>query len=273
MQEYIDFALELALAAADVILPFYQGTFDVEMKDDRSPVTEADRRAEALMRERIEQRYPEHGILGEEFGEKRSASKLKWILDPIDGTVSFVNGVPLFGTLVALAEAGEPLLGVIHFPALNETVWAAKGRGCFYGKKPAAVRRCERLADAVVCASGMHGTDVEIINNPNGPFDDELDEKPVVALSALIRRANNFRGWGDCYGHALVATGRADVMVDPVMSPWDIAALVPVIEEAGGKVTDLDGNRDGIIESGSLVSTAGAIHEEVLNLLRGSSGT
>ena len=266
MQEYVDFALELARAAADVVLPFYQGTFEVEMKDDRSPVTEADRRAEDLMRERIEQRYPEHGILGEEFGEKRSASKLKWILDPIDGTVSFVNGVPLFGTLVALAEAGEPLLGVIHFPALDETVWAAKGRGCFYGKKPAAVRRCERLADAVVCASGMHGTD--IIINPNGP----TDEKPVAALGALIRRAQNFRGWGDCYGHALVATGRADVMVDPVMSPWDIAALVPIIEEAGGKVTDLDGNRDGIIERGSLVSTAGAIHEEVLSLLRGASG-
>ena len=268
MQEYVDFALELARAAADVILPFYQGTFEVEVKDDRSPVTEADRRAEAAMRERIKQRYPEHGILGEEFGEKRSASKLKWILDPIDGTVSFVNGVPLFGTLVALAEAGEPLLGVIHFPALDETVWAAKGRGCFYGKKPAAVRRCERLADAVVCASGMHGTDVEIIINS----DSSTDEKPVAALGALIRRAQNFRGWGDCYGHALVATGRADVMVDPVMSPWDIAALVPIIEEAGGKVTDLDGNRDGIIERGSLVSTAGAIHEEVLSLLRGASG-
>ena len=266
MQEYVDFALELARAAADVILPFYQGTFEVEMKDDRSPVTEADRRAEAAMRERIEQRYPEHGILGEEFGEKRSASKLKWILDPIDGTVSFVNGVPLFGTLVALAEAGEPLLGVIHFAALDETVWAAKGHGCFYGKKPAAVRRCERLADAVVCASGMHETDIV---NPKGP----TDGRPVAALGALIRRAQNFRGWGDCYGHALVATGRADVMVDPVMSPWDIAAIVPVIEEAGGKVTDLDGNRDGIIERGSLVSSAGAIHEEVLSLLRGASGT
>ena len=270
MQEYVDFALELARAAADVILPFYQGALDVkvELKDDRSPVTEADRRAEAAMRERIEQRYPEHGILGEEFGEKRSASTLRWILDPIDGTVSFVNGVPLFGTLVALAEAGEPLLGVIHFPALDETVWAAKGRGCHYGGKPAAVRRCERLDEAVVCASGMHGTETDTTANAN-----ELDNKPVAALSALIRRAKTFRGWGDCYGHALVATGRADVMVDPIISPWDVAAIVPVIEEAGGKVTDLDGNRDGIIERGSLVSTAGAIHEEVLSLLRGASGT
>lgn len=263
LRPHVDFALELAREAGRTIMPFFRGDYATEIKPDASPVTEADRGAEQVMRRRLAERFPDDAVLGEEFGSHAPAgSARRWILDPIDGTVSFINGVPLFATLVALEVDAEPVLGVAHFPALDETVWAARGLGCHFGEDLARVRPCASVKEAVVCASGMHGTDVLY---PDGPTEGE----PRAGLGALIRRAHAYRGWGDAYGHVLVATGRADVMVDPVMAPWDIAALVPIVEEAGGRLTTLAGGRENVIDGGSLISTAGPIHEEVLRILAG----
>jgi myo-inositol-1(or 4)-monophosphatase len=262
MDEYLAFARELADLAGDTIMPYFQGNFESEFKSDDTPVTEVDRRTEKRLREQIDKAWPDHGIIGEEYGVKEGTSEWTWVLDPIDGTVSFMHGVPLFGVLIALTMEGEPHLGIMHFPALQETLWAVKGGGCYYKGRRAQVRPCANLKDATLCSSGLHNTDIQW---PDGP----PAGQPCIHFAPLVRRVRQYRAWTDCFGHSLIATGRTDIMVDPVMAPWDVAALVPVLEEAGAKVTDLDGNREDILNRGSLVSTAGAIHEEVLQILRG----
>ncbi|HEX9109602.1 MAG TPA: inositol monophosphatase family protein, partial [Longimicrobiales bacterium] len=155
----------------------------------------------------------------------RSDTRRRWIIDPIDGTRSFVHGVPLYSVLLALEEEGDPVLGVIHLPALNETVWAARGEGCWWDGRRALVSQVDRLEDATVLTS-------------EGRFD---DQERFAGWRRLSARAANARTWGDGYGYALVATGRAEAMLDPVMSLWDIAPLRPIIEEAGGVFTDWTG--------------------------------
>ncbi|MEO1173300.1 MAG: inositol monophosphatase family protein, partial [Myxococcota bacterium] len=212
---------------------------------------------EALIRRRIGERFPDHSVLGEEEGlSGPSDAKVQWIVDPIDGTISLTRRVPLFGTLIAVLEDGEPVVGVAHFPALGQTAYAARGHGAFLNDAPIRASRCERVADALVCTTGFHMS--------------ELDgsEQPVGRWGPLLRAAGSFRGWGDCYGHVLVAAGRADAMVDFAMKPWDSAALVPILREAGATVTTLDGSTDNLVHGGNLVSAAPPIHEEVLRLLR-----
>jgi histidinol phosphatase-like enzyme (inositol monophosphatase family) len=246
-------ARQAAALAGQVILPVYRSAFSVELKADRTPVTVADRRAEEVMREFLARECPAHGILGEEFPELPGDGRHRWILDPIDGTKAFVHRVPLFGTLVALERDGEPVVGVIACHAVGETVSAATGLGAWLDAERVQVSNVARLAEATVNTTSYA----------------RLAEMHPAAFARLIApgTAALVRGWGDCYGYLMVATGRADVMLDPEMSIWDAAALYPVIREAGGAITCWDGSPG---PGNSVVATNGLLQAEVLHLLRAS---
>lgn len=225
----LDTALDAAFQAGRIVLSYFQtDRLSVEIKSDLSPVTAADRAAEEFLRSFVRRRFPDHGVLGEEFGEMAGSSPYRWIFDPIDGTKSFIHGVPLFGTMIAVEDQRikDSVLGVVHFPALQETVWASKGSGCYWNGRRAHVSGVRNISDAVVLltdSAHVRGT----------PYEALLEE-----LEAACRFV---RSWGDCYGHALIATGRAEIMLDPHMHLWDVAALKPIVEEAGGRVLDLQG--------------------------------
>jgi histidinol-phosphatase len=256
------FALELSRRAEAEILPRFRRV-SFSLKADGSEVTEADREAERAMREAIARRFPEDAVLGEELGRSGSeAARRCWVLDPVDGTVWFTLGVPTFGTLVGVLEDGEPVVGVVHFPALGETVYAARGEGCWLRRGAEAPERVRvapalPLREAFVSACGAHGSDI-------------LPEAGrAVNLTALVRGARKLRFVGDCLQHALVCQGRLHAALDTIMSPWDIAALVPCVEEAGGRASDLAGKREGVVFGGSLVTSCDpALHAEVLAALR-----
>lgn len=251
--------LELALVAAReagrlTLEYFGRDDLVVERKGDDSPVTIADRRAEEHLRARIAERFPDDGILGEEFPERPGASEFRWILDPIDGTKSFVHGVPLYATLVGVERAGESLVGVIHIPPLDETVYAAVGQGAWYRRGQHPPRPA--LVSSRALDEGLFLTS-EVRNfHATGRGDAYLRLESAARLS---------RSWGDGYGYLLVATGRAELMVDPIAALWDMAALAPIIEEAGGRFTDWQGRRT--LAPGQCVATNGRIHDEVIALL------
>ena len=234
-------AAELARLAGRTALRYWRSPLAVEEKDDGSPVTRADREAEERARSWIRERFAADGILGEEYGEEAGTSGRRWILDPIDGTRSFVRGVPLWGTLVAVAEGDHVLAGAMSFPALGEQIAAAPGEGCWYNGTRAQVSAIHSLSAATVLATGIDG------------------------LQALAGQAGLTRTWGDCYGYLLVATGRAEVMVDLRMGDWDSACLLPIIEEAGGVFTDLAGRRTAF--GGSAVATNAALAVEVRRMV------
>ena len=251
LDEYLAFALQVAMDAGRLVMEHYQTGVTVELKSDQSPVTKADRGAEQHIRAAIAARYPGHAVVGEEYGADDRQSAFRWIVDPIDGTKSFIRGVPLFGVLVALEIDGRPEVGVCHMPALNETVAAATGLGCTWNGRTAGVSRVSRLEDATLLFS-----DGRMLAH-------RLQNKwPDLSSSVGL-----LRSWGDCYGHCLVATGRADIMIDPVMNPWDCAALVPIVSEAGGAFTDWTGVTR--IDGGDAVSTNERLHEAVLERLAG----
>lgn len=253
----LEFAIEASERAAELILSYWQRQdLAVELKADSSPVTLADRNAETLLRESILKAFPGDGVLGEEFGETLGTSEYRWILDPVDGTKSFVAGVPLFGTLIGIERAGESVIGVCRFPALGEVVYASEGRGAFWkiGTQPpraVSVSKTSRLADSLFCFTSVGGWDA-------------IERADV--FTALCRRTRLTRGWGDCYGHVLVATGRADLAVDPLMNLWDAAALLPIIWEAGGIYCDWTGRKTAA--GGNGISTNPALLEEVLSVIR-----
>jgi histidinol-phosphatase len=227
-RELLDAASELARHIGGVALTHYRSLLTVETKPDGSPVTIADRESEQAARDWLATRYPDDAILGEEMGEKPGTSGRKWVIDPIDGTKSFVRGVPLWGSLVALVEGERVLAGAAFFPAVDELVAAAPGQGCWWNGQPARVSDCLTLAGATVLI-----TDDRTFKQPS-----QLDGWRALSGEAFISRT-----WGDCYGYLLVATGRAEVMVDPIVNPWDAACFLPIIEEAGGVFTDLSGVR------------------------------
>ena len=244
------FAIDAARAAGRITLEAFGSTQTFDTKPDGSPVTDTDRRAEELLRRRIAERCPRDGILGEEFGGEAGDSGRTWTVDPIDGTVSFLHGVPLYGVLIGLLDGAEAVVGVIHLPALGETLAAARGGGCEWtpggsDPRPGRVRVTTRLDRALVLC-----TDVSRLAGVCG------------GLERLTARVGRLRTWGDCYGHALVATGRADVMIDPRMSPWDSVPLQPVVVESGGRFTTLTGEPRP--DGGSAVSTNGLLHDVVL---------
>ncbi|MHC4956074.1 MAG: inositol monophosphatase family protein [Planctomycetota bacterium] len=248
------FAIELSRAAGALTLEYFgRDDLAIELKENQTPVTEADRAAEKLLRRRIAERYPDDGILGEEFGEQQSNNGRRWILDPIDGTRSFERGVPLYGNLVGLEVDGEIAVGVVHMPALGEMVHAAAGGGATWISGIGIEREVERPARV----STVDRPDAAMFSftSYNG-FDCVGERAMFERLNATFARD---RGWGDCYGHLLVATGRIDVMVDPRLAPWDCAPLKVVLEEAGGTFTDLSGAATHL--GGSGFSTNGLLFE------------
>jgi histidinol-phosphatase len=263
VSEILNFALDLSAEAGAFILPLWKNVA-VAHKPDGSEVTEADRGAEQLLRRRIAARYPNHVIVGEEFGgEHGCEAEHLWLLDPVDGTASFAIGLPLFGTLVAYLRRGEACAGVIGAHALGETIYAASGQGCWYRKNGGMPRRVETSGvtdpgDAFVVSTGLECTDM-----------DPRDTKPSVRLSRLFRTARRFRWSGDCINYAPLCQGRIDVAIDPRMNPWDIAAVVPCVREAGGVLTSLDGNEDVIWQPNLVASASAKLHERVLESLRG----
>jgi len=250
--ELLRFALEWAQEAGDLTLRHFGTVLSSDTKGDGTPVTEADRGAEMLLREAIHRAYPRHGILGEEFGEENPDAEVRWILDPIDGTRSFVRGIPLYGVLIGIEVQGTPSVGVAHFPALKETVGAALGHGCLWNGRPARVSSIRSLSQAAA-----------LTTEPA----DLLEGPEALGWRKLVEDCSLARTWGDCYGHILVATGRAEIMVDPILAPWDAAPFPPILKEAGGRFTDREG-REGS-DGGSGISTNGFLHDEVLALLRG----
>jgi len=264
-REFIPFMHELIGTAFAVVRRYFLSGAAVLTKSDATPVTQADRGAEQAMRALIEARYPEHGVLGEEFGIKeaaRCAVRYRWVLDPIDGTRAFISNCFLFGTLIALerddGHGFRPLLGTIAHPAAGVAL-IGHARECrLYAsdgtERLARVRACSRLADATVLATTHWSTG---------------EQSGGAAVENLIRGAKLYRTWGDCFGYFAVATGGADVMLDPTLSYWDVAAIVPVIEGAGGCVTGWHGGSP--LAPPSLIASSGAVHSEVLQVLHASA--
>lgn len=225
LDQFLEFAIETTVNAGKVTLEYFLKDIKVDRKEDQTPVTIADRETEQYIRSRIEEKFPDHGILGEENGASSSDSPFRWVIDPIDGTQSFIRGVPLYTVLLALEYKGVPVVGVIHNPPLQETVSAANGFGTFYNGVPCRVSSTPTLDKAWVQV-----TDYADLNRRYPDF-----------AKKLLKEAYSCRTWGDAYGYLLVATGRVDVMIDPIMNYWDIAPLRPIITEAGGAFTDLKG--------------------------------
>lgn len=251
LQTLLDFAQEAAWQAGKITLSYFGTGIVPELKSDRTPVTIADRQAEQRLRALIEVRFPDHSILGEEYGETNSGSRYRWILDPIDGTKSFVQGVPIYGVLVGLERDGEPVLGVCNLPALGEMIAAGRGLGCSLNGRRTLVSDVAELREAVFLT-----TDVEAYAQCGRQ---EVYDK-------LAGAARFSRTWGDCYGYTLVATGRAELMLDPAMSVWDCAALLPILREAGGTFTDWDGN--ATIHGPNAFATNGRLFEQALAITR-----
>jgi histidinol phosphatase-like enzyme (inositol monophosphatase family) len=246
----LEFALEATWRAGRVTLGHFQTGVLEERKPDNTPVTLADRQAEQTLRDLIGRYWPDHGIIGEEFGKSSSEAPYCWIIDPIDGTKAFVSGVPLFGTLLALTDGDRALLGVAHFAALDETVYAVRGGGCYWNGRRARVSDNRDLADAVLLTSGLESF------QPSGRTE---------AWQRLVDSTYAQRTWGDAYGYSLVATGRAEVMIDPTMQLWDCAPLQVIMEEAGGTFTDWKG--EPTIHGNEGVATNGALFDQVMDLI------
>ena len=250
LRAFLEFATDAAWAAGQSTLAHFQSGVEIEHKADASPVTVADRGAERLLRQLIERRFPDHAVFGEEYGHDGSRARHRWVIDPIDGTQSFIRGVPIYGVLLGLEIDGVPVVGVSHFPALNELVAAARGEGCWWNGRRARVSQTKALAEAAIGYSDSR----------------MLAERMGAGWLELQRASRVQRGWGDCYGHCLVATGRLDVMLDAAMNPWDCCALIPILEEAGGRFTDWKGRT--IVDGGDAFSSNGRLHDEVLARLR-----
>lgn len=243
-------AVSWAKEAGNHTLNYFNNGVEVLEKSDDSPVTIADREAELIIRKRIEETYPTHGIIGEEFGKKEGSSPITWILDPIDGTKSFIHGIPLYTTLIGVLLENKPLIGVIYAPATGEIAYACKGKGAFYNDKPTRVRPCSDLSKASFFTTELS----HIYEHGFKAFFDATHD------SCKIHRT-----WGDAYGHMKVAAGQADLMFDPILSIWDAAALAPIIEEAGGIFSDSKGRFS--IHTGNGFSCSPELFPSIITLL------
>jgi inositol-phosphate phosphatase / L-galactose 1-phosphate phosphatase / histidinol-phosphatase len=254
LDAYLALAAELADAAGAAIRPYFRTALTVDDKADLSPVTAADRAAERIMREMISARFPAHGIIGEEYGPEREDAELVWVLDPIDGTKSFISGVPLFGTLIALARRGRPILGIIDQPISRERWVGAAGRATTHNGTTARCRPCVGIGAATVFA-----TTPDMFRG-----DDAAPFARVAGAAKLVRYG------ADCYAYGLVALGFADVVIEASLKPYDFSAMLPIVEGAGGVATDWRGAPLGL-ESDGRVLIAGdkRTHSDALALLRG----
>lgn len=249
LQQRLEIAIDACWRAGQISLAYYQTGVAIEDKADGSPVTIADRRAEEAIRGLLAAHFPDDAILGEEGGGTSGAGG-QWIIDPIDGTRSFICGVPFYAVLLAYENHGEVLIGVMNFPALGEMLWASRGLGCFWNGRRAHVSSTRRLHEATLLCTD---------------FCAMADAGFAPHLQQLCRQTKMQRTWGDAYGHALVATGRADIMIDPKMAVWDCAPLLPIIEEAGGRFTSWEGVPT--IHGNNAISTNGHLHEQVREIL------
>lgn len=248
-QEFKDFSKLLAEESGAIIRKYFRTAYHIDAKQDTSPVTIADRKAEEKLRELIMKHYPDHGIIGEEFGIHKPNAEFQWILDPIDGTKSFIAGAQTFGTLIGLCYQSEPILGVIHQPILRE-FYIGDNSTASLNDMPIRIRECNRLQDALLMVTDhLHFQRYQ----------------PDAQFEKLIRSVKLYRMWGDCYGYAMVASGFADIMIDPIMNIWDTVALLPIVRGAGGVITGLDGGDP--VSAGSTIATNKALLPQVLDLL------
>lgn len=246
IKELLSAATEIAKIGGDHTLKYFKKDFEVISKADDSPVTIADRETEQIIREEILKRFPDHGIIGEEFGKTNEDSDIQWVLDPIDGTKSFIHGVPFYTTLIGIMINNEAVVGVINAPALDEICAAGKGMGATFNGSPCHVRDTEELSESTFLVT-------EIRRFQECGMEPQFQE--------LMAKTKLHRTWGDAYGHMMVAIGRADIMFDPVLNIWDAAALLPVLQEAGGVFSDTKGEET--IHSGNGFSTNKALYPKV----------
>ncbi len=251
LQEYRDFAVILAEYAGKISLKYFRQDPEVMFKQDRTPVTIADKECEQYICRQIELRYSDHSILGEESGKRVKKSEWQWIIDPIDGTKSFIRGVPLYSVLIALAYREESLVGVIHVPPTAETVAAAEGFGARLNGRPCRVSTTADTAEAVV-----NTTDYAALKR----------ERPHFA-DTLALEVNALQTWGDAYGYLMVAAGRADAMIDSAMAAWDAGPMKPILKEAGGRFTGLNGEESSFPGSG--LASNGLLHPKLLGFSAG----
>ncbi len=246
----VDLCVAIAKEAGQATLSWFnKRSYSIEQKADGSPVTAADLAIETLIRERLAEAYPSDSVLGEEHPESSGNTDREWIIDPIDGTRAFIKGVPLFANLIALVDAHGPAVGVINLPALNETVWAGRGLGTHFNGASCQVNNHAGLTNAFVCTSGF-------------------SYWPDIPFQAMVGSGIRLRTWGDAYGYALVATGRAEAMIDPEAFAWDLAPIATIISEAGGTFTNFDGaSGTNTWRCGSAIASNGVVHQDLLALL------
>lgn len=258
LRSRLEVALEACWRAGKITLEYFQTGVAVELKSDHTPVTIADRRAEEEIRRWLTRSFPDDAVVGEEGGNTTPTrnSDATWYIDPIDGTKAFICGVPFYGALLACEMQGRVVLGVAHFPALAETVWAVQNAGCYWNGRRARVSAVTKLEEAVLLTTDFYRMEMTGYGE---------------ALEQLCRSTKLQRTWGDAYGHILVATGRAEIMLDPRMAVWDNGPLLPILEEAGGRFTDWQGN--ATIHGGNAFSTNGHLHETVKQMLHEKAGT
>lgn len=249
LSELREAATVFARLGGEATLNHFKKSFKLEFKEDDSPVTNADREAERVIRREINKNFPGHGIIGEEYGVENEDSEIVWVLDPIDGTKSFIHGIPFYTTLIGVMIRKQPEVGVIYVPALDEMVTAASGQGATLNGEAIHARECNDLSKATFLSTEV------------STFYTHGFKKP---FEELLKTTRVHRTWGDAYGHMMVAVGRADIMIDPILSIWDAAALFPVLKEAGASFTDLKGEEN--VYTGNGLSVVKGIKENVLNI-------
>ena len=250
LTKYFAILGEINRKAGAIVRQYYGAPIEIERKADFSPVTEADREVERFLRGELEKHFPDHLIMGEEYGESGKPGVYRWIIDPIDGTKSFLLRTPLFGTLIALEKEGQPVLGSIYLPIQDQWMIGSPQTGTFLNGE-----RCGVSQTKALCEAKLMITDPAVL----------ADQERSGAIERLCRRVELTRGFGDCYGYFLVASGAADIMLDPILEYYDVAAMRPIIEGAGGRLSNIDGGSD--LRVRNALATNGFLHEEVLRVL------
>jgi len=250
-EEILEHAIDIARVGGKQTLQYFNKSIAIDRKKDQSPVTIADKEAEKAMRKRLNELHPDHGVIGEEFGRSNPGSPVQWIFDPIDGTRSFIHGVPLYTTLVGVVVDGVPIAGVIYAPVVDELCEGGKGLGARLNGSTISVRNCESLDNATFLSTDVtHAREVGLQD----------------AQEELINKTRLHRTWGDAYGHMLVATGRADIMFDAVLNIWDAAALLPIMQEADGIFSDTNGHQ--IIDGPNGFSCNKTLYPQLMNIFK-----
>lgn len=257
-QELINFANFLADISGEIAKKYFRSKITGEIeKDDNSPVTKADQEIEALIRKEIEKKFPHHGIIGEEYGNKNENAEFVWILDPIDGTSSFIIGRPIFGTLIALIHNKKPILGILNQPIINERWVGIDSQGSFFNGEKIESRKCSEISNAVMCASSSF-----YFKNEDAEMFAEL-----CKLTKYQKLGGVIYG-GDCYSYASIASGNIDIVIDPGLQVYDYAALMPIIENAGGIITDWQGNNPNLNSDVKLIACGDKkLHEKVIKII------